>query len=317
MRSAPKAKQLRLKLLSQADFGRFIRDGWENLNEFRSGMGIFAFAERQFDVLRRPQKYNLDKNFDRVAWLFKAEGKLPTFLPAKRLPWGQLMCFKPTLADCPKQQYRQALLSVCAPADILTRNYHDGSKLYEFMCTIAASAPGARDRDQYALDSVSIPSRGFVATQTTDHLGEILLDHLPHVVSKDYLINAARFRGYRSLRKAFHLLNKSDSSQASSAALHILSRHLAPPELGREFLHAAHGEFLRDPPSCIRDACTASLNLSQHGLVDPTVVNRLAQQLGSDALWEERDQKILTRVHIHREQVHQLEQTQTLSLELF
>lgn len=301
-------------MLSRADFGEFLHQGWQALRSYQSGMGVFAFAERQFAVLRNPQKYKLGKSFDRTEWLLSAEHSLPEFLPVKHAPWGRLMCFKSVLPECPLQQYRQAILTVCATSDILTRHYHDGAKLYNLMCSIAA---GVKNHGHYELDRISILNRGYVPTQTTDHLGEILLEHMPEVTSKNFLIQAARFRSFRSLSKAFGILLERNSGQAASAALHIVSRHLNPPDLGKAFFTSAYQEFQRATPTCPREACTAALNFARKKLVPEDLAERLARQLGDDPLWEPRDRQIIKYVQVHLQKSRTLKPQQTLSLELF
>jgi hypothetical protein len=312
--NAANSRKKSTPLLSQADFGLFLHQGWQNLPAYQSGMGVFAFAERQFAVLRNPQKYRLDKNFDRVAWFLGAEQNLPAFLPVRHAPLGRLLRLKSDLPPCPRQQYRQAILSACTPRDITTRHYHDGPKLYALMCSIAS---GITNHVHQELDQVSILNRGYVPTQTTDHLGEILLDHIPAIASKNFLINAARFRGHRSLHKAFGVLVERDPEQAARAALHIVSRHLSLPDMNEKFFSLAQREFLRNNPSCLRETCTAALNLARRGLIPKPLVERLVRQLGDDPLWESRDRQITKHVQVYLEKSEKLQPHRTYSLELF
>lgn len=277
-------------------------------------MGAFAFAERQFAVLRNPQKYRLDKNFDRTEWLIKAENCLPEFLPVRHAPWGRLLRFKPIPSECPRQQYRQAILTVCSTRDILTRHYHDGPKLYAFMSSIAA---GLKEREHYELDRISILNRGYVPTQTTDHLGEILLDHIPEASSKNFLIFSARFRAHRSLGKAFDILSERKPKEAASGALHIISRHLQLADMGNKFFTYAHREFTHRPPSCPREACTSALNLARRRLIPESLVERLVQQLGNDPIWEARDCQITQHVQAYLNKSRTLQPVRSQSLELF
>jgi len=278
-------------------------------------MGVFAFAEKLFHVLRTPQRYNLGKDFDRTAWLSAAADHLPEFTPVKAAPWGKLLCSRVALPESPRDQYHAALLTVCTPGDLTTRHYHDGGNLYEMMCRIAARS---RWQDARSLDETTILRRGIIPTQTTDHLGQIFLNHLPEMVTENYIFGAVRFRALHSAQKAFGILAQRHPAAADRAALQVIGRHLSSPlPAAPEFFQAGAREYATRPPESDQDRATAALNLFKRGLLGENELRQASQALGSDPFWAEKDEKLLAHIKIHTDKTRDLTPASTMEVDLF